>query len=165
MNQDHFLEVLEQHKGILYKVSNNYSNNREDQDDLIQEMTLQLYRSFDKYNEKFQWSTFIYRIALNVAISFYRKHKRTAVITGISSTIMEMPDPISLPIAENEKLGQLSDFIQNLRPLDKALMLLYLDQTSTSQMSDILGVSETNITSKIHRIKKKLRQQFDNHKV
>jgi RNA polymerase sigma factor (sigma-70 family) len=153
MGQYQFLEILEQHKGILHKIANNYSNNKEDQRDLIQEMSLQLYRSFDKYDSRFQWSTYIYRIALNVAISYYRKEKSSFRATGISESLLEMPDPESIVQSEHEHLGLLRKFIGQLNPLDKALMLLYLDETSTMEVANILGITETNVTSKIHRIK------------
>ena len=163
VDQDHFLEILEQNKGILYKIANTYSNDREDQKDLVQEMTFQLYRSFDKYDKRFRWSTYIYRIALNVAISYYRKEKSSSRASRISESLLEMPDPDSMVQSEHEHLGLLRKFINQLNPLDKALMLLYLDDTSTTEMANILGITETNVTSKIYRIKKKLRQQFENY--
>ena len=161
VNQEQFLTVLEQHKGILYKIANTYTNTTEDQRDLIQEMSIQVFRSFNKYDDQFKWSTFIYRIAMNVAISFYRKLKRTSSTSSITNSILEMPDPESLVQHNREELNLLNKFIDELKPLDKALVLLYLDETSTSQMSEILGISETNVTSKIYRVKKKLREQFD----
>ena len=163
VDQDHFLKILEENKGILYKIANTYSNDREDQKDLVQEMTFQLYRSFDKYDNRFRWSTYIYRIALNVAISYYRKEKSSTRTTSISESVLELPDPDSLAQSEPEHLGLLRKFIDQLNPLDKALMLLYLDETSTTEMANILGITETNVTSKIHRIKKKIKVQFDNY--
>lgn len=163
VDQDHFLEVLEQNKGILYKIANTYSNDREDQKDLVQEMTFQLYRSFDKYDKRFRWSTYIYRIALNVAISFQRKQTTSNKTGSISTMVLEIPDPESLVSHNPEQLLLLKQFINRLNPLDKALMLLYLDETSTAEMANILGITETNVTSKIYRIKKKLRKQFENY--
>jgi RNA polymerase sigma-70 factor (ECF subfamily) len=163
INQEQFLTVLEEHKGILYKIANAYTNNTEDQKDLVQEMSIQVFRSFNKYDDRFKWSTFIYRIALNVAISFYRKQKIISRTDSITNSILELPDPESMVNDTHEELVLLQRFIEKLKPLDKALMLLYLDETSTSQMSEILGITETNVTSKIHRVKKKLREQFDNY--
>ena len=165
VNQEQFLAVLEQHKGILYKIANTYTNNTEDQRDLVQEMSIQVYRSFNKYDNRFKWSTFIYKIAMNVAITYYRKLKKTNSTGSITDSILELPDPESLVQNNHDELNLLNKFIDELKPLDKALMLLYLDETSTSQMSEILGITETNVTSKIYRVKKKLREQFNNNKI
>ncbi|HZF13259.1 MAG TPA: RNA polymerase sigma factor, partial [Thermoanaerobaculia bacterium] len=74
--QDRFLALLDEHKKILYKVAGSYCRNPADREDLVQEMVVQLWRSFDRYDESYRFSTWMYRIALNVAISFYRSESR-----------------------------------------------------------------------------------------
>ncbi|MGN5954026.1 RNA polymerase sigma factor [Sphingobacterium lactis] len=73
---DLFLDVIQTHKGILYKIANSYCKESEDRKDLIQEIIIQLWKSFDNYNHKYEYSTWIYKISLNVAISFYRKESK-----------------------------------------------------------------------------------------
>ena len=80
---DLFLSVIETNKGIIYKVANSYCKDTEDRQDLVQEIVLKLWKSFDSYDEHFKHSTWIYRIALNTAISFYRKEKTRKEITKV----------------------------------------------------------------------------------
>lgn len=87
---DKFLSVLDSHKGILYKVAHSYCKNIEDRKDLVQQIIYHIWKSFDNYNPEFQYSTWIYRIALNVAISFYRKER--------SATFYKVPYDESLEI-------------------------------------------------------------------
>lgn len=158
---DLFIAVIDDHKGIIFKVANSYAKSVEDRKDLVQEIILQLWRSFDTYKEEYKYSTWIYRIALNVAISNIRKEKRRSKLfsTMPGSSILE------LSVETNEEMEQSSrflyQFINELKPLDKALVLLYLEDTPQREMAEILGLSETNISTKIHRIKIILKQKFD----
>jgi RNA polymerase sigma factor (sigma-70 family) len=157
---DLFLSVLDSHKGILYKVASTYCKNAEDRKDLLQEITIQLWRSFPNYSAQYQYSTWIYRIALNVAISFYRKENRRKLSAlPLSPDIIEAGNSSPHPVKE-EPLDLLQQFIAELRELDKALMLLYLEEKSYKEIAEIIGISETNVATKISRIKKLLQQKF-----
>lgn len=157
---DLFLSILDSHKGILYKVANTYCKNAEDRKDLLQEITIQLWRSFPNYSNQYQYSTWIYRIALNVAISFYRKENRRKLSAlPLSPDIIEAGNS-SPPPVKKEPLDLLQRFIAELRELDKALMLLYLEEKSYKEIAEIIGISETNVATKISRIKKLLQQKF-----
>lgn len=163
--EEKFLSVLENHKGILYKVANSYCKDAEDKKDLVQEMVYQLWRSFGNYREQFKYSTWVYRIALNVAISFYRKvNSRKAVSIPISKSLLNFP---VTPTVEEEIPGlkQLQLFISELKELDKAMILLYLDEKSYKEIAEIMGLSETNVASKLSRIKSNLKQQFSKTKL
>lgn len=155
-----FLSVLESHKGIIYKVANSYTTTVENQEDLIQEIIFQLWRSFEKYNDQYKWSTWIYRIALNVSISFYRKESRKKNYSQpLTESIIEaVPDDISDDQAGNVSI--LRRFISEMQELDRALLILYLDEKSHKEIAEILGLSETNVATKISRIKERLRQRF-----
>ncbi len=155
-----FLSVIEAHKGIIYKVANSYCKNTDDRKDLVQEIVLQLWKSFDSYNEQFKLSTWIYRIALNVAISFYRKEKRRKEISNpYSEGLFNLTD-----FQENTEMEGhtmfLQQFISELKDLDKALMLLYLEEKSHKEISEIIGITETNVATKVGRIKTILKQKF-----
>ncbi|PVD54006.1 RNA polymerase subunit sigma-70 [Terrimonas sp.] len=163
MQEDIFISVVETHKGILYKIANAYCKSMEDREDLIQEMIFQLWRSFENYNAAYQYSTWIYRIALNVAISFYRKNKQSSFVLPLEEHILNIREP-EPGFYNNDKLRLLNTFIGELKDLDKALMLLYLEEKSYKEIAEIIGISETNVGTKIGRIKQLLKQKFNaNH--
>lgn len=158
---DLFLSVIETNKGILYKVANLYCKDSEDRKDLVQEIVLKLWKSFDSYNEQFKHSTWIYRIALNAAISYYRKGKvRKEINKPLSDNILNIAGD-----EDHKKIEQstvfLNQFISELKELDKAVMLLYLEEKSHKEMAEIIGITETNIATKISRIKTILKKKFE----
>ncbi|MEO6979161.1 MAG: sigma-70 family RNA polymerase sigma factor [Mucilaginibacter sp.] len=157
---EQFLSIIEQHKGIIYKIANSFKKDGDDKKDLMQEIILQLWRSFASFDEKSKFSTWMYRVALNVAIASYRQEKRKyELITPMPESIIAFVDDTD----EADKLYELSllhQFINELKELDRALMLLYLDEKSGKEMAEILGLSETNIRTKINRIKEQLKQRF-----
>ncbi|HUH73023.1 MAG TPA: RNA polymerase sigma factor [Chitinophagales bacterium] len=156
-----FLVVMEHHKGILFKVANSYCRNLEDRKDLVQEIILQLWKSFDHYNEQFKHSTWIYRIALNVAISFYRKeNSRKRISNPITTDIFDFSDT-EISDEKETHLGILNHIISELNDLNKALMLLYLEEKSYKEISEIIGITETNVATKISRIKTKITKEFN----
>ena len=154
-----FLETLESHKGILYKVARAYSQNSEDQQDLIQEMSLQLWRAYPSYDDRYKFTTWMYRIALNVAISWFRKaRKRQRRETSLEHTSQVWA---SKPLPEKTgEIQLLHQFIDQLKELDRALMLLYLEERSYEEIGEILGISPSNVGTKLNRIKNKLRKKF-----
>ncbi len=158
--QEAFLAFITRHKGIIYKVANLYCKHAEDRKDLVQEIIFQLWKSFARYNQQYKLSTWMYRIALNVAISFYRKEKRRRVMDMPSTDgIIEIADE-SDANAVDANLQLLQQFIHALKDLDKALILLYLEETSYKEIAEIVGITETNVASKISRIKERLKQKF-----
>lgn len=161
---DLFISIIESHKGILYKIANSYCKASEDRKDLIQEIFVQLWKSFDNYDNAYKYSTWIYRISLNVAISFYRKENTRTKISG------PFTDGIFNFVNANDteekeiNLTMLQQFISELKQLDKALMLLYLEEKSYKEISEIIGYSETNVATKISRIKNALKEKFSHIK-
>lgn len=158
--QDQFVALLEQHKKILFKVANSYCPDPADRPDLVQEIAGELWRSFDRFDPRYKFSTWTYRIALNVAISFYRSEARRGRHTvadeaAVLQFAAESPNP-----ERDEDLRRLDAFIQRLAPLDRALVLLYLDGTSHADTAAILGISTSNVGTKIGRIKERLRRDF-----
>ncbi len=157
--QQFFQEIIEQHKGILFKVSRVYCPNENNRQDLIQEMMIQIWQSVHKYNDQFKISTWLYRISLNVAISFYRKSttsaNRFAVLNKQMSEI-----PTEEKAETEQQLNLLEQFISELKEIDKALMILYLEDKSHAEIAQILGMSVSNVGTKIGRIKEKLKTRF-----
>lgn len=160
--KDLFLSVIEANKGIIFKIANSYCKNAEDRKDLIQEIVSELWRSFETYSDRYKYSTWIYRIALNVAISFYRKeNRRKAISSPISESVFNLVDYTDNSETES-KLRMLQLFIQDLKDMDKALLLLYLEEKSHREIAEIIGITETNVATKIGRIKQLLKQKFMN---
>ena len=157
---DIFLSVIETNKGIIYKVANAYCIHAEDRKDLIQEIIVQLWKSFDRYNDQYKYTTWMYRIALNVAISFYRKeNSRKRLVDPLADNILDLVDDNAINEI-NKNIGYLKQFIAGLKELDKALMLLYLEEKTHKEIGEITGISETNVSTRIGRIKKILKQKF-----
>ena len=142
-------------------MTNSFCINVEDRKDLVQEIVVQLWKSFDSYSEQYKYSTWIYQIALNVSISYYRKEKRRKEFTNpLSESIFTFSDESEMNDTE-EKTGILQHFIFELKELDKALMLLYLEEKSYKEIAEIIGITETNVATKIGRIKNILKQKFN----
>lgn len=155
---DDFLVVIENNKGILYKVANSYCRNIADRKDLIQEIIIQLWKSFDNYDEKFKYSTWMYRISLNVAISFYRKeNSRKRISNSLTTDIFDFAD-IEISDKNETNLGLLNQAISKLNDLNKALILLYLEEKNYKEISEIIGITETNVATKIGRIKRQIKK-------
>lgn len=161
--KERFIKTIDDHKKIIYKIVNSYCPNRADRKDLEQEIIIHLWNSFDTYDDTYKYSTWMYRIALNVAISFYRKEKKWFTKNDFYNDalifrIEEDTDEEKTELAYHLKL--LQKFIHNLNELNKALMLLYLEEKSYEEISEILGISKTNVATKISRIKLKLKKEF-----
>lgn len=157
-----FHEVITQHKGIFLKIARTYCRNEEDKQDLVQEMMIQVWRGLPRYDNKYPVSTWLYRVALNLAISFYRKQRRRLPMAGpVLDETMALADENSSP--QLEQLQLLEQFIATLNDLDKALILLYLDDKSYSEIAQIMGISVSNVGTKLGRVREKLRAKFDNH--
>jgi RNA polymerase sigma-70 factor (ECF subfamily) len=159
---DRFLTLLDQHKRILFKIANAYGRSPTDREDLVQEMVLQLWRSFGRYDERHRFGTWMYRVALNVAISFCRseaRRPRTGPLEGASDVLAAMPEPPE----PHDDLHLLEQFIARLDELDRALALLYLDGHRYATIAEILGISESNVGTRLGRIKDKLRRMGTDH--
>ena len=163
--KEQFIKTIDEHKKIIYKIVNSYCQNKEDRKDLEQEIIIQLWNSFDNYNSDYKYSTWMYRIALNVAISFYRKEKKWSIKNDFynEESIFKIEEDTSEEQTELDyHLKLLQEFIHNLNELNKALILLYLEEKSYEEIAEILGITKTNVATKISRIKFKLKKEFQN---
>ena len=157
-----FLDTIDAHKKIIYKIVNSYCKNNEDRKDLEQEIIIQLWNSFDNYNPQYKYSTWIYRIALNVAISSYRKEKKWSAKSDFynEELIYSISDENEYDTELDQNIRKLQVFINQLDELNKALMLLYLEEKPHAEIAKILGISKTNVATKINRLKIKLKEEF-----
>ncbi len=153
-----FLEILEKNKKLIFKIANVYGKNDEEIKDLVQEITFQLWKSFPDYNPKYAISTWMYRIALNVSISFYRKEKsRNKIHLELSHQhhILFWEEQ-----SQDDQLKLLYQFIDQLKTIEKAVIVLYLEGRKNAEIAEIMGISVSNVSTKINRIKLKLSKDF-----
>lgn len=164
MTQDQklFIRLIRENKRIIYKICNSYCAIKDDRDDLAQEIIYHLWKSFHSFNPDFKYSTWMYRIALNVAISFYRQEKKFKDHDSISEGLIVFEENPDAKTEEENNLRLLQKFINDLKEIDKAIILLYLDDNSHKEIAEITGFTETNVATKINRIKEKLRSNFFN---
>lgn len=156
--QEGFQTLIEEHKKILYKVGHAYCRNQDDREDLVQEIILHLWRSMGTFDGRSRFSTWMYRIALNIAISFCRRESaRTRNVLANEEHLLNTMDETE---SQPEEIVLLYQFIAGLDPLDKALVLLYLDGNSYQEIADVLGISATNVATKLSRLKKTMKQEF-----
>jgi RNA polymerase sigma factor (sigma-70 family) len=160
-HQQRFESLLHEHRRIVFKVAGLYSRSTADRDDLLQEISTQLWRSFDSYDPaRAKFSTWMYRIALNVAISQARRWPEADRFEPLQAHHLETVGGGEAIPEQDERLTALYAFIGQLDPLNRALILLYLEDRSYTEMAEILGISETSVATKISRIKQKLRGQM-----
>lgn len=153
-DQQEFLKLLHQHKGILYKISRMYFDFTEDQNELIQEMTYQLWKSYQNFKGNSQFSTWMYRVCLNTALTFFKSENRKQDKYELHQNYdvaEENYDP-----HKEEQLKYFYDAIQELNKVEKALIFLFLEGMSHKDISENLGISEVNARVKLNRTKEKL---------
>lgn len=160
--QADLMEKIKDNEGIIFKVCNSYCSNKSDHQDLAQEIIYQLLRSYHSFSDQYRFSTWMYRVSLNVAISFYRKNKSKETL-NYDEIKTDHIEEVGHPSELEENLFILEKFINELKELDKALMILYLESKSYKEISEILGITETNVATKISRVKDVLKQKFSNH--
>jgi RNA polymerase sigma factor (sigma-70 family) len=160
---DRFLSLVAEHKGILYKVANGYCRNQDDRGDLIQEIVIHLWQSFPRYEEsRSRFSTWMYRIAVNVAISAHRSASRRVRETSpIEDFGLELAAADKVMDEATDDLRLLQRLVGELDELSRALVILYLDGYAHDEIAEIVGISATNASTRIGRIKEKLQRDFD----
>lgn len=158
---DRFVSLLEENRKIVFKVAATYTRNPADREDLAQEIVAQLWRSFARYDQGYRFSTWMYRVALNVAISFYRREsRRSRAEVSAEDAVLEVASLASDPTEMEDDVRLLRQLIEQLDELDRAVIILHLDGNPYSIIAEILGISETNVGTKINRIKQRLRRDL-----
>ncbi len=160
-DQQEFEARLEAHRGIVFKFANAYCPAGDERDDLVQEICLQLWRSYPGYDRERRFSTWMYRVALNTAISF----ARAARTRGLRAVPLETSAAAALaeaPLADrtDERLAALQEFLQRLGDLDRALVLLHLEDRSYREIAEVLGITESNVGTRLSRCKDRMRQEL-----
>lgn len=152
-----FDELLLRHRGIVHKVAAGYARGAEDRADLAQEIAMQLWRAWPSYDPARSFSTWMYRIALNTAISFLRGQAQADRSVPLDDHADTLAGGAAFDPETHERLRLLQRFMATLGPLDRALLLLYLEERSGREIAEVLGIGESNVTTRIGRIKQRLR--------
>jgi len=152
---DKFILSIHAHQGIIHKICNLYARSATDRQDLFQEMLMQLWKAFSGYKEDAKFTTWMYRVCLNTAISNLRKEKRRPLFSTMDKHAMD-GGPFEWPAEANDELAHLYKAIEQLNEVEKAIIHLYLEENSYGEIAKILGISVSNVGVKINRIKSKL---------
>ncbi len=156
-----FMALVEAHRGIVHKVVRVYCWAPDDRDDLVQDILAQLWRAYPSYDPARPFTTWMYRVALNVAISWVRTHApRQRATVPLDPDAHDVSAAGLDPVAA-ERVRALMAVVRQLEPLDRALVLLYLDDHTYRDIAAVLGLSETNVATKLHRLKARLRQRLE----
>lgn len=158
MKKKAFKELLEENKGIITKICRAYANDDHEFDDHFQEVALQIWKSYDNYKGMAKVSTWIYRITLNVCLSEIRKKNRRIMTSAFQS---EHDQAEEQPHHDQENIEKLYSAIRTLKKIDRAIILLYLEDKKYKEMAEILGVNISNIGVKVNRIKKELKEKLN----
>lgn len=159
-----FVSIVSDHKGILYKVIRSYCKDPDDQKDLEQEILIQVWKSLQYFDGRVKLSTWIYKISLNVAISFYRKDiKRKSRNTLLDESVFSIAEDNNVEIARRERTESLYKFIGQLDEFNKAIIILYLEAYNYKEIAEVVGITETNVATRINRIKGILKNNFSTY--
>jgi len=159
---ERFLDRLEEAKRALYKVASSWCRDPQDRADLLQEMVVQLWRSFERYDERMPFPTWAYRIALNVAISFRRREmRRQRDLVPLEEFGLDVADADRALADASSDVRRLLERIATLDELSRALVLLHLEGHRHAEIGEVLGISEGNVATRLGRIKERLRRSMD----
>jgi RNA polymerase sigma-70 factor (ECF subfamily) len=155
--QDEFVKLVQEQRLLLYKICNLYCSTQHDRQDMFQEIVVQLWKAYPQFRGESKFSTWLYRIGLNTAISDLRKKKKRFAFIDPGQIPPELQD-MQYPPEKEEQLQQLYAAIGRLSEVEKALVMLYLEDKSYEEMEEILGINQNNLRVKMNRIKDKLRK-------
>ena len=157
--KENFIRTIKDNEGFIFKIASVYTNSLEDKNDLVQEILFQLWKSFDTFNQNSNISTWVYRVALNVALYQLKLSKKRVLTIPIDEQSLNNQD---IDDNENEERWKIfKQQIDNLNLLDKGIVMLYLDNKSYEEIAEIIGISKSNVGTKLLRIKEKLKLQIN----
>lgn len=160
--KNQFQHIIDQHYGILYKIGRAYTQDQADFEDLYQEMLIQLWQSFPRFQGASKLSTFIYRVALNTALTHQRKARRRGAALPLEEQLYHLPDSSAaesdVERQREQQVNLLYQCINKLKQEDRAVILLHLEGNSYEEMADILGMTVSNIGVRLLRVRQRLQK-------
>lgn len=159
MSSDFYTSSILPHAPIIIKICRAYTDSQEDFEDYYQEVCLQIWRSRDRFKQQSEWSTWIYRLSLNVCLTLLKKEKRNK--DRFDRQQLEVDVVEETPMFNDESLNLLYKAIRQLSEVDRAVILLYLEEKSYQEIADIIGTNSNNIGVRVKRIKERLKKMLD----
>ena len=159
--QTDFIKIIEDNKKLIYKVSHLYCDKADDMQDLFQDVISNLWMAYPNFQQKSKVSTWVYRVSLNTAITWFRDYSKQSKRIEYTNWIPDMTNETDH--ATDELYEQLYKAIDTLGKIDKAIIMLFLDDTSYDEIAEIVGLTKTNVATKIGRIKLKLKDFVSNN--
>ena len=151
-----FTDLIQQHKGLIYKVAALYADNLHDREDMCQEIIYQLWKSYDSFENRSGIGTWMYRVAMNTAINFFKRHKRRLAVESTGREILDYAEP---PDADmEERFKAMNDQIKELNLMERGIVMLYLEGRSYEEISEVIGISTSNVGTRLSRIRDKLQK-------
>ncbi|WP_212004928.1 RNA polymerase sigma factor [Chitinophaga sp. HK235] len=158
--QEAFIRLMAGTQGIILKICYAYCYNKADREDLAQEIVLTLWKGFPKYDPACKFSTWMYRVAINVAITYYRNRIKNKGTIPFEERYLEIEDTRPDTMETEAATNKLQKHIALLPDLERALVILYFEKKSYREIAEIMGLTETNVATKISRIKEKLKKNI-----
>ncbi len=156
-----FENIIQENAGILHKLCQVYTYDFDEYEELFQEMLIQTWRSLENFRGDSKVSTWIYKVCINTALSFRAKfHRSKMKFEPIEGEVIIQPEK---DVQKDENLQKLYSAIRELKPIDKAIVSLYLDENSYQEIAEILGISKTNVATRLMRLKKKIIEKVNNY--
>ena len=156
--EESFTRIIKENEGLIFKITTIYTENGQDQKDLYQEIVYQLWKSYDSFRDESKISTWMYRIALNTAIGQLKKRKKQSITTSIDQVVLRQTENYDTEF--EKRLKMVYEQIHQLNILEKGLILLLLEGKKYEEIAEITGLSETNVGTRISRIKQKLKSRI-----
>ena len=153
-----FTKMVRENEAIIFKITTMYTNNDQDQKDLYQDIVYQLWKSFESFRSESKLSTWMYRVAMNTAITRFKKSGKNDITVPIEKVVLRELDTDDEET--EDRIKSLYKHINQLNLLEKGIMLLLLEGKKYEEISEITGLSLTNVGTKISRIKKKIKKQY-----
>ncbi|WP_192350713.1 RNA polymerase sigma factor [Algoriphagus sp. Y33] len=153
--EDEFVNLIHQNQGLIYKIASIYSREKDEQDDLYQEIVYQTWKSFDNFKRAAKPSTWLYRVGMNTAITHLNRSKKQLQVVPLQDVKIQFSD--SGDTEKEEKIQQLYAHIRKLNLLDRGIVFLFLEGKSYEEIAEISGISVSNVGTRMSRIKAKLK--------
>ena len=160
MSIDFYKTSILPHSAIIIKICRAYSNSQEDYEDYYQEVCLQIWKSKDNFKNKSEWSTWIYRLSLNICLTLIKKKKKTRQYFN-NDAVNQYEEGEENSAFSNENLNFLYEAIKRLSEIDRAIILLYLEEKPNKEIAEIIGTTPNNIGVRVNRIKERLKKLLD----
>lgn len=156
-----FVTQVEKHQNLVHKICRLYSNSDAEHKDLFQEITIQLWKAYPKFRGDSKFSTWMYRVGINTAISLYRKSKLRIQSYSFDDVSYKIPQTETYDDTQDQQLKSIYAALKQFNDIDKAVIFLYLEDKSYKEIGEMIGITEVNARVKMNRIKKKLKTQLN----